>query len=514
MARSAGGTASRGGPEEARTAIERFLQSSRQPVLQEPGEEPYALTQDRFHFELRQGRLLIEAWDERRNVSRRVAGVEEERPGRLRLLVERFGKRTGTITLLDQARSSNQIHTRHAGRLVFREQFRTCLAKSFPGWRIHELSSELDLHHSLSPNYPRALLVKGGAGIAAIGASEGGPDADRALGIGLIWLDHLRRRERHVTVGTLALFLPQGGQQTTCLRLHHLNPRAANYEVYLHDAGGFVERIDPSDHGNLETRLEACRCPSTDTQVRLNPLIERVRALPEVETVERGEGSMSLRVNGLEFACVTGGRLLFGIDRKQPAAQHNLPEVEALVAELSRVRSDQAADRCHPLFLRTPEAWLESRVRANIDKIDASLLSEPVYGQVPAVAGTERGVLDLLAVDWEGRLAVLELKASQDLQLPMQALDYWMRVACHAARGDFTRLGYFPGIALRAGSPRLLLVAPAIEFHSTTEALLRFYSPEIEVERVGVGIKWQRRLQVACRLRGAERPVDVAPTTE
>jgi hypothetical protein len=122
-------------------------------------------------------------------------------------------------------------------------------------------------------------------------------------------------------------------------------------------------------------------------------------------------------------------------------------------------------------------------------------------------------VLDLLAVDWEGRLAVLELKASQDLQLPMQALDYWMRVACHAARGDFTRLGYFPGIALRAGSPRLLLVAPAIEFHSTTEALLRFYSPEIDVERVGVGIKWQRRLQVACRLRGAERPVDVAPTT-
>jgi hypothetical protein len=51
-----------------------------------------------------------------------------------------------------------------------------------------------------------------------------------------------------------------------------------------------------------------------------------------------------------------------------------------------------------------------------------------------------------------------------------------------------------------------LLVAPALEFHPTTEAILRFFSPEIEVERIGLGVEWRERLKVMFRMRGAERP--------
>ena len=138
--------------------------------------------------------------------------------------------------------------------------------------------------------------------------------------------------------------------------------------------------------------------------------------------------------------------------------------------------------------------------------MDASLLPEPVYGQVPAFFGGERGVLDLLAVDRSGRLAVLELKASADPHLPLQALDYWMRVRHHALAGEFAAAGYFPGMALRPEPPRMLLVSPALEFHATTEALLSFFAPTVEVERVGVGVEWRRELQVMFRLRGAERP--------
>jgi len=46
-------------------------------------------------------------------------------------------------------------------------------------------------------------------------------------------------------------------------------------------------------------------------------------------------------------------------------------------------------------------------------------------------------VLDLLGVDCNGRLSIVELKASPDVQLPFQALDYWMRVNRHPAGGDF-----------------------------------------------------------------------------
>ena len=66
-----------------------------------------------------------------------------------------------------------------------------------------------------------------------------------------------------------------------------------------------------------------------------------------------------------------------------------------------------------------------------------TLLPAPIYGQVPQMAGGARGIPDLLAVDRTGRLVILELKASQDIHLPLQGLDYWMHVKWHLERGEF-----------------------------------------------------------------------------
>ena len=129
-----------------------------------------------------------------------------------------------------------------------------------------------------------------------------------------------------------------------------------------------------------------------------------------------------------------------------------------------------------------------------------------MYDQVPAFAGGERGVLDLLAVDRAGRLAVIELKASADLHLPLQALDYWVRVKWHLDRGEFGANGYFPGVELRGTAPRLLLVSPSLEFHPTTETILGRFSRAIDVERIGLAVEWRKGLQVMFRLAGAERP--------
>ena len=61
---------------------------------------------------------------------------------------------------------------------------------------------------------------------------------------------------------------------------------------------------------------------------------------------------------------------------------------------------------------------------------------------------------------------MIELKASEDVHLPLQALDYWMRVKWHLDRGEFTRRGYFPGSELPNQPPRLLLVSPGAGFSS------------------------------------------------
>lgn len=479
-----------------------FLRGSREPVLVEPGEEPLALAPENYCLELRQGRVLFQAWDQQRMIVRRLVAVRENSRGRLELAVERFGKRQGAVLFYDQARGG-QPERRRGARLVLREVFRRSLRRQFPGWRLADLSTEADLEHSLSPRFPRALLTRGARGWAAIAAPIEGTEAAGALSFGLIWLDYLRRREKRLTVEGLALFVPEGHERVTCLRLRHLNPETTRYALFVYTADGFEQQIDPSDHGNLDTNLEACRAAVRSAG---NPLVDQLCRLPAVERIPAAGGELSFRVRGLEFARATGQGLIFGLAEKRVATLSHRAEIESLARELSRLRSPEAADRYHPLFRRYPEAWLESQVRACLRTIDPTLEPHPIYGQVPAFAGVDRGIVDLLAADHAGRLAVLELKATADLHLPLQALDYWMRVCWHLERDEFRARGYFPARNLSGQKPRLLLIAPALEFHPTTEILLRAFSPDVPVERVGLAMDWQRELRVVFQACGAAHP--------
>jgi hypothetical protein len=50
------------------------------------------------------------------------------------------------------------------------------------------------------------------------------------------------------------------------------------------------------------------------------------------------------------------------------------------------------------------------------------------------------------------------------------------------------------------------LIAPAIAFHPTTDTLLRYFSPEVRVERIGINLDWQQGLKVVMRLTGSSTP--------
>jgi hypothetical protein len=462
---------------ETLQAIERFLDASQDPVLCEPGEEWLAITPETFVVESRHGCVQLQAWDQNRNLVRRVSAVERETRGKLVLRVSRFGKLAGTLELIDRKRAVRDNVPLRCARLGFREQFRLFIRRQFPAYKLAELTTEADLEHSLSPAYPRALLRQGASAWAAIGVAPDAVHPDGILTFGLIWLDYLRHREPSLAIHGLILYLPAGVEKTTCLRLLFLDPAAGQYSAFVYDQDGLEAKIDLQDYGNLDTHLEPYR--------RRSPAHPVVHA-PGVETIERSDGELSFRVHGLEFANTAGSRLLSGINAKRAAA-------------LSRFRSPDAADRRNPLYLRNPEAWLESQVRANIQEIDASLLTAPIYGQVPAFAATDRGVLDLLAIDTSGRLVVIELKASEDVHLPLQALDYWMRVLWHVERREFQANGYFPGRELRPEPPRLLLVSPALDIHSSNERVLRYFSPRVPIERLGVGLEWRKELKVMYR---------------
>jgi len=200
-----------------------------------------------------------------------------------------------------------------------------------------------------------------------------------------------------------------------------------------------------------------------------------------VETVERADGTASLRVRGVEFArpaeasCFSGWKPRRRRGKGTSRKSNNWPGRSPGCG-----RPRQPIGRTH--LPQPPEAWLESEVRAHPEQVDATLEPEPIYGQVPAVAGGERGILDLLAVDRAGRLAVLELKASEDIHLPLQALDYWMRVS-----GTWSGASSPSGATSRAWRCAAIAAAavdrPRAGVPSKTETILRYFAPAIDVER-------------------------------
>ena len=480
-------------PDEIQAAIERFLKSSRQPVLIEPGDDPLPIAPDNFALTARGPRLTIECWDQTRNLVRHVRHLVSQKRGRLDLEIEKFGARSGTLTLIDLADPANRDASRRGARLKYREQFRRSLRRQLPDWRIAELSTEPDLHHTLSPSYPRAFLRKGSTGLAAIGAADDALAPEGVLSFGLIWLDYLRKRETRVTIQGLAVFVPAAAQVTTCHRVRHLNANTARYIVYVHHEGQ-EDLVDPGDYTNFETHIDPCRQPPA------HEWAECIGSLANVERRDRADGSTSFAVRGLEFARLSGGELVFGIDAKESArTESHLREIQELAAGIAQMRAARAADRLNPLYTRHPEAWLESQVRLGIDQIDADLHPWPVYGQVPQFASGDRSVIDLLAISRDGQLAVIEIKADQDIHLPLQALDYWMRVKWHVDRAEFSGSGYFPGIPVANRAPKLFLVAPALDWHPSNEIVMKYFRPEIPAERIGVGLEWKQELRIMFR---------------
>jgi len=407
--------------------------------------------------------------------------------------------------LVDEAHRRSRVHHR-AGQARFREFLRRMLFRNYRDWTLTHLTSSADLEHSLSPSYARAALRRGHEVWAVIAAPPGASvtASEEVLSFGLIWFDYLRARaDKHVLAG-LKVFLPQGRTRGAANRAAWLNVNALRAELFQFDGSGNVRQLDQRDYGNLATELKQC-VPATIPGEPVGGCVRALLSIKGVEAVQRPDGLLALSVRGLPFALAGHSVMTAGIERQTPVGAEGFGPVLRLARELSHFRSWSAADTRNPLYRGRPETWLESQVRRNLGAIDGTLRPEPLYSQVPSVAGPDRGIIDLLGCDRQGRLTVVELKASEDIHLPLQALDYWMRVKWHLDRGEFGMRGYFPEIELSRRPPRLLLVAPAMDFHPSTETILRYLTPAIEVERVGVGADWRREVRVVFRQKGAAR---------
>jgi len=472
------------------------------PEVRENGE--WLAVLDGLQYEVRsQGDVaLLHLWGARQSLVRRVVRVAEQSHERVVLDVSRFGR--ARHAKLEFLAAGLGHEDRRWGREQFRSRLHQLLTDRFPDEIVDSLATGADLHHSISGSYTRGLMHRGSDAFAVLSAApeEDAATIDGILTFGLIWLDRTRERARGQSVHGLRLFLPCG---TSGITAHRLTALAAPQEVELYEYDPLywrMRRIAISDAGNLETWLVPRRELDQALTAAL-PEVERIRRLsPEAIRVAVAALSqnVTLRFRGLEFARWRQGVVLFGLgDHQEMLTPERWPALEKLVRQLETYRHPFAPDTKHRLYRAQPERWLETMVAADPARVDARLDPRHIYTQVPASSAGDRGIIDLLGVTRDGRLTVLELKASEDIRLVMQAVDYWLRVCWHHEQDDFRSYGYFPDLRLQPKPPLLFLVAPGFRFHPSSDIVLRYLSRDVEVVRIGLGENWRRGLRVIFR---------------
>jgi len=242
-------------------------------------------------------------------------------------------------------------------------------------------------------------------------------------------------------------------------------------------------------------------------------LSERAREIvayaPDAIDVVASRHGQTLRYHGLPFARVrhvmNQDRIWFGIEgsRRRPLDAFHNPDWAKLFRDLEAYRSENCRDRRHWFYRASGEAWLESIVRRDISKLDPGLIVAPLHAQFRTSHGGPTGArpIDLLALRHDGRLAVIELKVTEDREHVFQGVDYWRRVEAHRRRGHISAAKLFGDREISDESPLVYLVAPALRFHPSFRTLARTIAPDIEIYRFDINEDWRSGVRVVRRER-------------
>jgi hypothetical protein len=507
---------------ELALTLEAFLAEHPRAAVLEDGRVIFEMQTAHYSLSAEHDRCVLHVWSEDRNMVRTVTGLDV-RKNVLRIETRRFGQARPQTLQLVPDRDIRTPTTREANRKKYLRTLERVLTRAFADFKIDSLSNAMELEHSFGPAYARGTLVRGAKAWAliAVNAEETQATIDGALTLGILWLAYCREHSggRRVFEG-LKVIVPAGGAAVTRGRMGWLNPALAKWELYeLDERCETLDSAQIGDEGNLDIRLvhsfnhertlERSQA-AVDRLTRLLP--EGVRSRTEIRPLSSTE--ISFRLHGLEFARIRHGVATGSFARQDTitfgAGPNETPLINAtedLFRDLMRRVYDgrfAGGSVRNPLYRLQPERWLESELKQGLAELEPAIREEFVYTQVPAFAGGDRGMIDLLSVTRSGRLMVLELKANEDLHLPLQGLDYWLRVRQVHAAGELQKHGYFNGVELSDAPPLLLLVAPALRIHPANETVLRYLKTDVEWTLVALDEHWRQRRRVIFRKRSGE----------
>lgn len=322
--------------------------------------------------------------------------------------------------------------------------------------------------------------------------------AENLLASALLWLERMNARRKKPVLSVW--IVAEKKQARSLRRLHTLLDRNAKSRVVIVEIAD--EDLKPLDEWTLSSLWrEKPRKLSIPSEVRVSKtLAEIIAIMPDAIDSLRSKQGETARFHGLPFARIRTlmgrERSWFGVGKqRRPLLPENIGDLSKLIDELDRFRRPDSPNPRHEYYRATPELWLESILKRDIQKLDANLILSPIYNQFRS--STDK--IDLLALRRDGRLVVIELKTSPDRQMVFQAADYWRKIELQRRRGVLAKARLFGELEIKDEPTLVYAVAPALSFHRDFEYFARMLAPEIELWRFELHEDWRREIKVIAR---------------
>jgi len=401
---------------------------------------------------------------------RKIIAVEWVRPNIPRITtISRLRNQPDILTFYPGPRLPSAIDLRRR-----RRAFQAQLAKAFVEYSGRRAAIKQilysDKQHGIGGAYPR--FVIGNHAVIAVDPDEPSPVLNGIMRAAILWSQILSQR--------ISVIVPALRCGTLIRRIKELPRLRENLEWLQWDG----DSIQPLDFGftEIETRIHDYQEPAVGEEVSRICALAPDLLLPVQHIPERG---ISIRLRGLEIARVTEKGTAY-------------PMGEPLEPLIETLRAERRHGSSHPLAKAYEERWLESNLIRQIQDI-LPVGNAPIYPQVPSFVGESRSIIDLLTITKEGRLAVIEIKASADPDLPFQAFDYWLAVERHRMARDFPEKGYFPHLQIRDEPALLMVVAPLLAFHRTLDTLVAELPRNLPWVQIGINQSWKRGIKILRR---------------
>jgi hypothetical protein len=465
-------------------------------------QRPVSLRRDELEFRVERGRLYFACWGRDGAQLWRVTEFEEDGAKILLNVERRAGAVRATLELVPRASVREGKIELATARLDLCARLAHLARDAGENLSIERLALSEGATRTEPGPFARVVLREGARRIYATGPVvplEPGR-VETFLASALLWWHKAR------DAAEFWLLIEEAACDSVGERLALLRDEwRANVKLWSRDAAW--------------ERLTARRAPTLDElwQREVKPLpkpsaahsvwAEGVAAqYPDAVDAVYGRQGATLRWRGLPFARVRRvlreERVWFGVDeqRRRILSHETQAAWDQLIAELHAHRRPDAPDRRHEFYRARAEAWLETLLRRDITQLDPGLIAAPLHAQFRTASASSRPV-DLLALRQDGRLAVIELKAREDREHPLQGADYWLRVEQQRRRGHLQAARLF-GKKEIADEPALVyLAAPLMSFHRDFGTLARMLRPDIETFRFDLNEDWRAGVRVARRLR-------------